>query len=495
MKPFDAYLRVSRVGGRENLISPDEQERRARQLADERGLVVGKVITDLDESGGKWERPGLQEALDRVRQGISGGLIVAWLDRLSRDSEHAHRLVRELHEAGGAVYAPDAPADWTTPEGELHTGIVFAFAQYVRSRSRVGFERAKEQAIARGIPVAGCVPIGYRKRKDRRLEPDPDVAPIIREAFERRVAGASLGEISAFLRDSGVKTSKGSRVWIKSTVANVLANRVYLGEISYGERFINARAHEPIVDLPTWVAAQRTTRRVQPPRNGAFLLAGLLRCEACGYALQATSSKIHGRTYRRYRCRVRHGGGVCPAPAHAYAERVEIAAELAFWDRIDDAGVATESDAPDLAALQQRLAVAERRLARALLPDVQEAAGAEWVEMIRTRRTERDDAAADLGAARFVRPKRAETTTLRKLWPELSATERREILAAEFDCFVLGRRAQALVVVPPGSDIVLPRRGSFREGGPTLYPLDSPPNAWAVPLKGAHDRLRERIAT
>src|SRR4051812_44308221 len=104
--PVDIYIRVSRVGGRENLISPAEQERRARQLAEDKGLTIGQVLTDLDESGGKWERPGLQEALQRVQRRESGGLIVAWLDRLTRDSEHAGRLLRELDESGGSVYAP-----------------------------------------------------------------------------------------------------------------------------------------------------------------------------------------------------------------------------------------------------------------------------------------------------------------------------------------------------------------------------------------------------
>jgi DNA invertase Pin-like site-specific DNA recombinase len=112
----DLYVRVSRIGGRDHLISPEEQELRARAVATERGLEVGEVLSDLDESGGKWERPGLQRALERVRRGESSGIIVAWLDRLSRDSEHAHRLVREIHEAGGRIYAPDAPVDWTSPE-------------------------------------------------------------------------------------------------------------------------------------------------------------------------------------------------------------------------------------------------------------------------------------------------------------------------------------------------------------------------------------------
>ncbi|MGH2832070.1 MAG: recombinase family protein, partial [Solirubrobacteraceae bacterium] len=188
-KPLDVYVRVSRVGGRQHLISPQDQERRGRALAKERGLKVGKVLTDLDESGGKLDRPGLQEALVRVRSGESGGMIVAWLDRLSRDSEQALRLVREISESGGAIYAPDAPSDWTSPEGELQAGIVFAFAQYIRKRSRASFERAKEGAIASGVPVASRIRVGYRQREDRRLEPDPVIAPVILKAFEMRAAG------------------------------------------------------------------------------------------------------------------------------------------------------------------------------------------------------------------------------------------------------------------------------------------------------------------
>src|SRR5688572_10776098 len=138
-RPVDVYVRVSRVGKRgETLISPDDQERRARALAAEKGLRIGIVLTDLDESGGKLDRPGLTGALERVESRESGGVIVAWLDRLSRDSEHAHGFLRRIEAAGGVLYAPDAPADATSPEGELQLGIVFAFAQYTRSRARAG---------------------------------------------------------------------------------------------------------------------------------------------------------------------------------------------------------------------------------------------------------------------------------------------------------------------------------------------------------------------
>jgi site-specific DNA recombinase len=482
-KPVDIYLRVSRVGGREHLISPDEQERRARQLAQERGLTVGNVLTDLDESGGKWDRPGLQEALARVRAGQSGGLIVAWLDRLSRDSEHAHRLVRELHEAGGRVYAPDAPTDWTSPEGELQAGIVFAFAQYVRSRSRAGFERAKERAIMQGIPVATRPPVGYRQRPDRRLEPDPVFAPLIRELFERRASGEGPSALADFLQARGVTTSQGSSGWSKQAVASVLRSRVYLGELSYGKdrRFVNPSAHEPIVDLATWEAAQHPNgRRVQAPRgSGDYLLTGLLRCASCGYSMQATTSS-HG--HRIYRCVRRHSGGECPAPVRVRAELIEPGAEQAFWSITHDlAGTGSEDPVGDLAALEGEFQKAERRLAHALTPEMQDAAGEDWAAMVRDRRQERDRAAEALGHAR-ASLRAAESApaieTLRETWPAMTLGERRDLLATRFDLFALRRDPDGirLAAFPAGTAPAEMSRRGFRRA-PGLHPIDMPPGA------------------
>jgi DNA invertase Pin-like site-specific DNA recombinase len=326
--PIDIYVRVSRVGKRgETLISPDQQERRARAHATAHDLRVGKVLpADLDESGGKLDRPGLNEALRRVESGESGGIIVAWLDRLSRDSEHAHGLVRRINQAGGVIYAPDAPADWTTPEGELQAGFVFLLATSVRKRARAGFERAREQAIERGIPENTRAAVGYRKRdgegQDRRLELHSATAPVVREVFERRAAGAGPTELAALLEREGVPTSQGSGTWSKQAVYSLLSNRVYLGELRYGRdgRFVNAESHDPIVELPLWTAAQHPNGRsvARVGETSAWLLAGILRCHACRYCMQGTTTS---RGKRIYRCTRRHAGGICPHPAASTPRR------------------------------------------------------------------------------------------------------------------------------------------------------------------------------
>jgi site-specific DNA recombinase len=399
--------------------------------------------------------------------------------------------VREIHDAGGRIYAPDAPADWTSPEGELQAGIMFAFAQYIRQRARAGLERAKENAIRRGIPVATRPPVGYRKRDDRRLEPDPRVALVVREVFERRAEGWGPSGLAELLESRGVATSQGSRTWSKQAVASLLRSRVYVGELSYGRdrRFVNPSAHEPIVDEGLWHAAQQpAVKRPQSPRGrGDYLLTGLLRCAACGYSLQGTRTS---RGKRIYRCTRRHAGGLCPRPVRTDAELVEKAAEDAFWSLVAD--VTAKSIQPE-AADQLRKAEAlldnaEHRLRQVMEPEAQDAAGDGWLALVRRRREARDAAAAAVGLLRSAQSSEQaspDVATLRGLWPTLTPAERRGALATKLDAVALGRRpdgALAFVVYPLGkAPRDLTRRGFRREPG--LHPLDLPAGARVLTLE------------
>ena len=476
-RPIDIYLRVSRVGKRENLISPDEQERRARDLAHDQGLDVGIVLTDLDESGGKWKRPGLQEALRRVESRESGGVIVAWLDRLSRDSEHAHALVRRIGEAGGRIYAPDAPADWTTPEGELQGTIFFAFAAYTRNRARAGFERAKERAIGAGIPANPRAAIGLRKREDRRLEPDPEIAPVIRQVFERRAAGAGPTELGRFMLAHGVKPH-AAEGWSTRTIYALLRNPIYKGVLSYGGRYVNETAVEPIVDLATWEAAQRPKRTLaRAGAESSWLLSGIIRCEACRHCLQGTPD---GKGTRVYRCARHHGDGDCPAPARVMADEAEAEIVAAFWSLTENiAAHGTANTGEDAATAQDALDAAQTRLQRYLAPEVQDALDpAVWAAGLRERQDAVTTAAAALGHARSEKPSNLEGSdvqTLRDAWERAPIVQRRELLALRLDAVAArgSRNGERELTVWPAGTLTgecWPSRGR-RKRGESIPPL------------------------
>src|SRR5690349_75883 len=95
--PVDVYVRVSRRGARENFIAPDEQEREARRFAETEGIrLSGRVLQDIDQSGGTLDRPALIEARKRVENGESGGIIVAYLSRLTRETRQGLALLDEI---------------------------------------------------------------------------------------------------------------------------------------------------------------------------------------------------------------------------------------------------------------------------------------------------------------------------------------------------------------------------------------------------------------
>jgi site-specific DNA recombinase len=475
-KTVDIYVRVSRVAGRggDKFISPADQEKAARSFAKHRGLMVGEVLTDLDKSGGSLDRPGLKRAVDRVRSRESSGIVVAWLDRLSRDSEQGTRLLRELDEAGGKVWAPEMPEDMASPEGELQVGMFLLIAQYQRKRARKGLESAKRGAIERGIPINSRAPVGYLKGDDRRMLPDPETAAHVLRAFEMRAEGRGPTEIAEMLEEAGVRTSQGSALWTKPSIYNLLKSRVYLGELSYGldRRFVNLEAHEPIVDPATWAAAQakRTmTKQAKRREDGGFLV-GVARCAGCGYSMQHTFSS---RDKRLYRCTVRHAAGRCPSPARVDADLAEEAAERLLRVATEGLGVRGRAGKPsvDLSPIRGELELLERRLSQAESPEAQDAFGDRWLEVVKRRREERDAKLAELGALEA--DARGESTLIPvfALWHGASPAMRRELLARVFDVLAVTPDGE-LHPFPRGTGPAeLPTRGYRRD--PQLKPIDA----------------------
>ena len=114
---MDLYVRVSRVGARsgDSFISPDLQREQGAAWAASRGVEIAMIHEDLDQSGGKLHRPGLDALLARIRAGETDGVIVSKLDRLSRlGVADALRLVEEITDAGGSIAALDLGIDPTT---------------------------------------------------------------------------------------------------------------------------------------------------------------------------------------------------------------------------------------------------------------------------------------------------------------------------------------------------------------------------------------------
>src|SRR5580704_5725051 len=317
LRLMDGYVRVSRVNDRkgETFISPSVQREQIEGWARFRSVEIAEVHEDLDQSGGKLHRPGLDRLLARIESHETEGVVVAKLDRLSRLGVlDALKLIQQIHDAGGSLTAVDLGIDPTTPAGELMLTMMLAMGRWERRRLADSWAIAQARAIKRGAKTSQTN-YGYQRADDGTLSPSP-AAPLIQRAYE--IAGAS--GVTAATRY--LQGNAPGRFWTTATVRRILARRVYLGEAQHGEH-INLTAHQPLVTRQVWEAAQHPPRGRDP--SGSYPLSGIPLCDTCGASMVA--GPRGGRTAKRlYRCsaaQTLHRGANCPKPASLVAERLE----------------------------------------------------------------------------------------------------------------------------------------------------------------------------
>ncbi len=477
----DGYIRVSRVAGREGdtFISPDVQREQIEAWARAAGATVALWHSDLDMSGARADRPGLQAALERVEQKETDGVVVARLDRLARSLTVAFEAITRIEAAGGTLVAVADGIDPRTPTGKMARSILLVIAEWYREQIRESWQVARERAVRRGVTISSTVATGYRRGDDGSLEIDSRWAAVVKEVFERRAGGESWAQLAQLMNTAGVpvryaKAATGR--WTGATVSRLVAGRVYLGESRHGE-FVNATAHEALISLSLWHAAQ-AARGVQAPRSVRHpaLLAGLVRCAGCGYGMYRNTGRGgNGSISVHYRCRGACSAGRCDERALVIAWDLEALVIREFMRRASQLSVIGSQNSADLDAAVTELDEAEEAL-RIFRDDprIIAALGADhFAAGLRQRAQRVDEFRERVAAARLPMGGVPDVVTLRGLWPDLDVCERRRLLTAAIDCGVVaggGRLSTQRVrlcwsgLAPEG----LPRRGAR---GSSLRPI------------------------
>lgn len=252
-----AYLRVSTAGQADKGMSLDAQHDRVTEYARSKGYALLDVVKEAASGGRRsdevfsWEhRPVLLDIMERARSGAFDVLIVAKLDRLSRDHVTLIVLERELQRHGVRVESADEEHNGDGPLAEFIRGQLALVAQLERSMilERVGAGKAKKKQLGRH--VHGRVPYGYASEAGV-LSPVPELAPIVRRIFTDIKYGYSPGRVARGLNRESVP-SPLSADWTAKAVHRIVNNPAYVGE-RYGVK----RAHPAIVSARLFNAANR----------------------------------------------------------------------------------------------------------------------------------------------------------------------------------------------------------------------------------------------
>ena len=267
--------------------------------------VIGNYI-DRAFSAKTDHRPEFQRMIKDSYKHAFDCIIVWKLDRFSRnryDSAHYKALLRK--NGVKVISAKETIAEGS--EGILLESVLEGMAEYYSAELAEKVTRGMKENALKGLWNGGNVPFGYVINKERKLDIDPQAAPVVQEIFKLSNDGKTVKEIYNIMNERKVTRSNGKALRYNA-IRYMLSNRVYIGEYRHMGVVIENNV-PPLVSEELFQAVQMELAKnaKAPARHSAdedYLLTTKLFCGRCGAMMvaQAGTSGTKGVVYRYYAC-------------------------------------------------------------------------------------------------------------------------------------------------------------------------------------------------
>ena len=359
------YCRLSRDDGAEgesNSIA--NQKKLLAKYAKEHGFTNTKFYVDDGYTGTNFNRPGFQQMLEDMEMGYISTVIVKDSSRFGRNylevgqytdyyfPEHNIRFIA----INDCIDSENGEDDFSAFRNVMNEMYAKDISRKVRSSHRLRGNA--------GEPLAPP-PYGYVKDPENKKKwiIDPDAAEVVRRIFHLCIEGNGNETIARILQDDkvlvpqaywqskgmsrgGKKTQPNSYKWCKTTIAKMLEQQEYCGDIinfkSYSKSFRNKTrvenpkenwaifkdVHEPIIDRETWERVQELTKnsKRRKPKNENVkksIFTNLLYCGDCGHKLWFNINK-QNPSIRFYSCSNYKGlRGTCESTHYVREDSLE----------------------------------------------------------------------------------------------------------------------------------------------------------------------------
>lgn len=343
------YCRLSNedaLDGESNSIA--NQRNILTRFAADHGFTNTHILVDDGYTGTNFNRPGVQEGLSLVEQGLVGTWIVKDMSRFGRDYLQVGRYTEIVFPSFDVRFiAVNDGVDSERGDNDFTPFRNLFNDFYAKDTSK----KVRSVMKARGISGKhlGGPPYGYRsdpQDKDHWIL-DEDAAPVVKRIFDLTIAGVGPSRIARILEADKVPTVKALYAmrkgkptperpchWIEQSVVNILERMEYTGCVcnfktyskSYKlkkripnakeDMFILPGTQEAIIPQEQWERVQelrKNKRRItKGERQGLF--SGLLFCADCGGKLHFATCKRYDGSQDRYVCsKYKSGRGICSA--------------------------------------------------------------------------------------------------------------------------------------------------------------------------------------
>lgn len=289
----------------------------------EQGWEVVNIFSDDDYSGADNNRPGFKQLIEACENGKVDIVLCKSQSRFSRDMEIIEKYLHNKFVEWGVRFVSIVDNADTDVEGNKKSRQINGLVNewYLEDLSK-NVRKSLQNKREDGQFLGSFAPYGYMKDPDNKnkLLIDPVAAEVVKEIFKMYKDGNGYYKISKSLNDRGIltpsnyKKENGSKFvcnsakhrdiktgWCQDTIAGILRNEVYMGNLVQGKKtyvsYKNHKSvikpkdewtysygtHEPIIDVETWNFVQSKFKsRTRITKTGeVYMLSRKVYCKEC----------------------------------------------------------------------------------------------------------------------------------------------------------------------------------------------------------------------
>ena len=169
-----------------------------------------------------------------INLALNGGIdliLTKSISRFARNTVDTLSTVRKLKAAGVEVIFEKENLHTFDPKCEVMLTIMSSLAQEESRSISENVRWGKRKSMKDGkVYMAYSRFLGYKKGADGRPEVVEEEAVIVREIYDRYLAGETINDIAKWLTSQGIPTPGGKQKWSVSTIRSILSNEKYKGE-------------------------------------------------------------------------------------------------------------------------------------------------------------------------------------------------------------------------------------------------------------------------
>ncbi|MDD2807382.1 MAG: recombinase family protein [Patescibacteria group bacterium] len=334
MKKAVYYARVSTSLQEEKGTIESQKFELLNQIKKDGSILVKEYI-DNGWSGGRLDRPALDELRNDIKTDLFDVVYFLDADRIARDVSYQNIIISELLKYNKDIIIK-GKSYIHNPENKFSLTVLGAVNELEKAKIVERMMRGRREKARRGAIVDSGGLFGYdhvkkTDQKDGYYKINEKQAEVVKFIYETYAyEDVSITGLIKILENKGIQTARGSSVWKGSVIRRILTNESYYGHHHFNrtekvesgiekERYAkNAKTLSRLRDKSEWILVPippiinqelfdivqgklKRNYKLLRNTNNKYLLGGVIKCGVCDHTYSGVSWK--GDQY--YKCNYR----------------------------------------------------------------------------------------------------------------------------------------------------------------------------------------------